>query len=380
MLLAWSRGFASSTAHHNFCLLRTQFTPTLTPHALSFQVKYVLSIDGGGVKGLIAARILMKLEADLGRPLKEVFDFFCGCSIGAVLACGLLFTDLSAKDIAEKVFTIENAKKFFPKDLSDKIFNVLQTKPKYNGKFKAKLINEILPHKSFAEATPKGKHVMVPVFDCSRGRPVFVSDYHESYKILNVNTVCDASSAAPAFFPSVYMGSEGRVCGIEYGIDGGLFANNPADCAYADAIRLYPGEEICMLSISCGNPPFKAVGRGLMEDISITGKTIGAFGKIRSASRRIRHAPGSETLKWGGIQWFQKGDLMGIVFAGSVACIDYRMRVLTEAMGHKYIRVNPIVEFPVDETSTRRLTFLVKVADDYYAVHGAQVVAMFKAS
>lgn len=49
----------------------------------------VLSIDGGGVKGIVAIRVLAALERRLGRPLHEVFDLVVGCSAGGIVACGL---------------------------------------------------------------------------------------------------------------------------------------------------------------------------------------------------------------------------------------------------------------------------------------------------
>jgi patatin-like phospholipase/acyl hydrolase len=50
------------------------------------QRRYILSIDGGGVRGIIPALALMKLERTTNRPARETFSFVAGTSTGALLA------------------------------------------------------------------------------------------------------------------------------------------------------------------------------------------------------------------------------------------------------------------------------------------------------
>ncbi len=52
-------------------------------------MRRILTIDGGGVRGIIPATLLARLEAVTGRPTRESFDFVAGTSTGAVLAAGL---------------------------------------------------------------------------------------------------------------------------------------------------------------------------------------------------------------------------------------------------------------------------------------------------
>ena len=49
----------------------------------------VLSLDGGGIRGIVAATVLAKLEADLGVPAYEMFDLMVGTSTGGIIALGL---------------------------------------------------------------------------------------------------------------------------------------------------------------------------------------------------------------------------------------------------------------------------------------------------
>ena len=52
-------------------------------------MRRMLTIDGGGVRGIIPAVLLAALERSTGRPTRETFDFIAGTSTGAVLAAGL---------------------------------------------------------------------------------------------------------------------------------------------------------------------------------------------------------------------------------------------------------------------------------------------------
>src|SRR5690554_283377 len=77
----------------------------------------ILSIDGGGIRGLIPAKVLADLEEELkkedpDKPLHEHFDLICGTSTGAILAIGIAL-GISAKDLAK--FYADNAKMIFPR-------------------------------------------------------------------------------------------------------------------------------------------------------------------------------------------------------------------------------------------------------------------------
>ena len=50
---------------------------------------YILSIDGGGARGMIPAVILKEIERRSGKPISKLFDRICGTSTGSILSCGL---------------------------------------------------------------------------------------------------------------------------------------------------------------------------------------------------------------------------------------------------------------------------------------------------
>ena len=56
------------------------------------KTKYLLSIDGGGVRAVASVLFLKRLEEALSMPLYEKFDFFVGTSAGAIIAMGDIFS------------------------------------------------------------------------------------------------------------------------------------------------------------------------------------------------------------------------------------------------------------------------------------------------
>jgi patatin-like phospholipase/acyl hydrolase len=74
----------------------------------------VLSLDGGGVRGIFVAALLAGLEQDLGRPVIDQFDLVVGTSTGGIIALGL-GAGLTPADILE--FYVSEKDRIFPNPL-----------------------------------------------------------------------------------------------------------------------------------------------------------------------------------------------------------------------------------------------------------------------
>lgn len=195
--------------------------------------KYVLSLDGGGVRGLSSATFLKKLEEELNAPLSKKFDLICGSSTGGILGISLSVLSLEGNKLVD-LYSKENLKKMF----SSKNSRIIAAK--YNGNKKNKVLKDYFGSLLFSEAeTP----TIVVSYDLQdRSTKLFKSYedfYVESWK------VAAATSAAPTYFPAIEINKR-------WFVDGSISTNNPVLIAYSEAKKLWPYENIKILSIGTG--------------------------------------------------------------------------------------------------------------------------------
>lgn len=201
----------------------------------------ILSIDGGGIRGLIPAKVLAELESELqkGEPEKKLyehFDLICGTSTGAILAIGIAL-GISAKELAK--FYEENAKVIFPRF----IFRFLPQKSRvffnaiYSNKKLLKKLKEVYANANGGRdplIDDLKTKVCIPAFNGNDGKiNVFKTRHHPEYRRdykLPAYHVAMSSASAPVYFPPhtfTFKNEHGEGKNINM-IDGGIFANNPA--------------------------------------------------------------------------------------------------------------------------------------------------------
>lgn len=227
----------------------------------------ILSIDGGGIRGLIPAKVLSDLEAELQKEnpstkLYERFDLICGTSTGALLAIGIAL-GIPASQL--ETFYKEHAQLIFPKRFL-KIFPRLSCAlfgPIYkNEKLREKLA-EVYSGANNAKppilADLKTK-VCIPVFNGNEGKIAVLktghhAEYYRDYK-LPAHDVALSSASAPVYFPPhSFSYSNGHGSGMNINmIDGGVFANNPALIGLLEATEKLnlPFSDIRILSLGTG--------------------------------------------------------------------------------------------------------------------------------
>ena len=205
----------------------------------------ILSIDGGGIKGIVPAVVLLHLEKLLKRLSKnqnsrihDYFDLFSGASTGAIIIAGLLSPDknnrakYSSKEILE--LYLENGHIIFNSSIFQEIKSVSGI---VNVKYDPEGLESIF-EKYFGKSELKGllKPSLIPVYDLSRGKNYFfrqqkalISPRHNFY----VKDLLRGATSALSYFPPSQIST---VNGLEHRcfIDGGVFANNPALSAYAE--------------------------------------------------------------------------------------------------------------------------------------------------
>lgn len=203
----------------------------------------ILSIDGGGIKGLYSASILKRLEEKSGRKSGDCFDMICGTSTGGLIALGLA----SGKDASELVDLYNNkGNEIFP-TANNRFCRFFQNKWNgakqvlFFGKFSAKPLTRILKD-TFGSTTlgELNNLVCIPSFNLISGMPRMFKyphkegDFYMDKDIPLVDAAL-ATSAAPTYLP-IHSYKD-----ILY-IDGGVWANNPTQCGLLEAINYFVGE------------------------------------------------------------------------------------------------------------------------------------------
>uniref|UniRef100_A0A6I9SF62 Patatin n=2 Tax=Elaeis guineensis var. tenera TaxID=51953 RepID=A0A6I9SF62_ELAGV len=203
----------------------------------------ILSIDGGGVRGIVPGIILAFLESKLleldgeDARIADYFDAVAGTSTGGLVTAMLTAPDknnrplFAAKDINE--FYLENCPKIFPQKtgIFSSMFNLFTAVrgPKYNGKYPHKKIQELLGETRVHQALT---NIVIPTFDIKLLQPTIFSTFearHAPLKDLLLSDVCISTSAAPTYLPAHYFETKdahGSKRSFNL-VDGGVAANNP---------------------------------------------------------------------------------------------------------------------------------------------------------
>lgn len=182
----------------------------------------ILSIDGGGIRGVYAATILCKMQEALGINFIEEFDLIVGTSTGAIIAAGLTIGISPDRivDIYKEQIGVIFKKPFWSGVVT----------PKYDSAKLKQVLEEVFEDKTFSDVKTR---LMVTATNISDGMPwVFKSLYHERLtrdKGVKLADAVLASCSAPLYF-NPYEHNQQLL------VDGGLWANNPALAALVEAL------------------------------------------------------------------------------------------------------------------------------------------------
>lgn len=233
----------------------------------------ILSIDGGGIRGIIPAKTLALAEEELARTGKpnricDYFDLICGTSTGGIIAIGLAF-GMPASEILS--LYRDNARNIFPyKSNFTKIKRILLGQELYERDVLKLLLTEAYD-KYAGESPARLGHcqtrVCIPAYDADRGMMhVFKTPHHPQLTRDYQIPACDialSTAAAPVYFDSYDFEYtiKGGIQSLRYNsmIDGGIMANNPTLIGYTEAVYALnvPIGEVAILSLGTGNRMFK---------------------------------------------------------------------------------------------------------------------------
>ena len=219
--------------------------PNKWPQGKDFRI---LSIDGGGIKGIFPSCFLGKLESHYlkGQSISNYFDLICGTSTGGIIALGL-GAGMTAVEIA--TLYIERGKNIFPTNLRKwaSFFYSSYKKQNLQVVLKEALKEKKLKHSKVRLCIPsfEGSYSEVYVFKTPH-HPDFKKDGEESMIKVALST-----ASAPTFFKPF------RDNGYIF-VDGGVWANNPCMIGLVEALSSFAvqRENIKILSIGCGEAPY----------------------------------------------------------------------------------------------------------------------------
>lgn len=283
----------------------------------------ILSLDGGGIRGLLASRLLERLGAKRSGWMGSI-DLLAGTSTGAILAAAIAAG--LEPSVISRIYS-ERGREVFDETIWDLTDVDRLVRADYRNKNLKTVLAQTFGSRTLGDLERK---VVISAFDLDSGEPTregvrswkpkFFHNFEEpgsSDRDEQVVDVLMRSCAAPTYFP-VYQGF----------VDGGVVANNPSMCALAQALHDDTGGQhvsyIALLSVGTGANP-----------------------------RYLETLDGD----WGYAQWLKP--LVNIVLEGGSGIADYECR---QILGSRYHRLNPTLPHAIGLDAVDECEVLEEVA------------------
>ncbi|WP_341811551.1 patatin-like phospholipase family protein [Wolbachia endosymbiont (group A) of Oxytorus armatus] len=255
--------------------------------------KYILSVDGGGIRGIIPAIILAEIESRTKKPISQIFDLMAGTSTGGIIVAGLCKSNklqYSANDLVE--LYQEYGAYIFQSSFWRKSIASWLSGSQYSYRNMEFILNKYFGESTMADVA---SNLLLTSYDIHNSCEFFFKSWKEEN--IKLKDALRATTAAPTYFTPkrLKISQTERVL-----IDGGVFANNPAACAYASGKRLFPNDDTLLLSIG-------------------TGRTDRSIANSR---------------RFGKISWIKP--LLNVMFASGLDCVNYQMN---QVIGNRYVRI-----------------------------------------
>lgn len=313
----------------------------------------ILTIDGGGIRGIIPAVVLNYIEEQIqiktnnpNATLADYFDMIAGTSTGGILTTFYLLPAVEGNMKNSRYFAKEAIelykkhgktifKKKFLGDLS-KVFSAI-----YSEKGIEEVIKEKIGDVKLSEAR---KPCLITAYDISSRNAVFFTSPEakiSTQKDYYLKDVARATSAAPTYFsPAKITSLSGRTA---YLIDGGIFANDPTMSTIVEARK----------------NKFPNIDHPKFQDMYIV--SIGT-GKV------VKRYDYDKVKKWGLLQWITP--IIDMMMSSSAEVVSYQVSKLFEAIGCRssYIRIEPdlyMASSEMDDVSDKNIINLENAGLNY---------------
>ncbi|MFQ6645078.1 hypothetical protein Gotur_019408 [Gossypium turneri] len=315
----------------------------------------VLSIDGGGIRGIIPSTLLAFLETKLqeldgpNARIADYFDLIAGTSTGGLIATMLTTPNqqnrpsFAAKDISN--FYLEHSPKIFPQHSR---FNFLASMgnsikatfsgPKYDGKYLRSLTNQLLQDTTLKQTLT---NVLIPAFDIKLLQPVIFSTNNaksDVAKNARLADVCMSTSAAPTYLPAHYFetkDADGKTRTFDL-INGGVAANNPVRTISSFRLTLLA---ITQITKDMWKEKSEIVGNEAIDCRRMLVLSLGA-----GAAKHEEKYNAAAASKWGRIDWLYNGGktpIIDVFFDASSDMVDFHTATLFHSFQSEcnYLRI-----------------------------------------
>jgi patatin-like phospholipase/acyl hydrolase len=285
----------------------------------------ILSLDGGGMRGIIPATVLEYVENKIieitknkNARIADYFDLVAGTSTGGILSAFYLTPakNVFSEDPSTK-FKASEALEFYSKYgysifNQSKKFGWFGLRQLFNAaKYSPKELEKILKEKfQFLQLKELLKPCIITTYNMQNKNAFFFSSREpmEKDREFYVKDVLRSTSAAPTYFPPAFiknLANEKQMINI----DGGVFANNPAMCAYSEGratefekVAFPSAKDMLILSIGTGGGQFD-----------------------------LPNVEKSNT--WGILPW--ASSIPNIMMDGSIDTVDYQMKNIFDTLNQQ---------------------------------------------
>jgi patatin-like phospholipase/acyl hydrolase len=298
----------------------------------------LLSIDGGGIRGLIPALVLAEVEKRSGKRTFELFDLIAGTSTGGILACALCAPEALPAEQLVALYE-EEGPTIFDRSVWQRIRSAEGLlDEKYDAGPLDRALERFLSDKRLSETKPD---LLVPAYNMGDPGPYFFKSRkaREENEDFPLSQVARATAAAPTYFEPAELAGQALV-------DGGVFAANPAMCAFAEVMRFEPAADVFLLSLGTG--------------------------------QRTHKRSFDEVEDWGLVEWAKP--ILDVVFDGVSDAVDYQLRHALDD-GH-YWRLQVELDRAaddLDDAGERNLRLLREQAERLIGDRSADIDAVIAA-
>lgn len=313
-------------------------------------IQKIVSLDGGGIRGLVSAVWLQALEKELASPLREHIDYIGGTSTGSIIASGIAL-GIPAEEIV-RLF-VDNGGRIFPGRLwrywgrMKRIASDGPSAPKYDGTGLEEVLTEVFSEngrdRKFGELKTK---TLITSYDVLNRQPVIFKSWREKYVDCDLWQVVKSSCSAPTYFPAHVMPLFGADLPL---VDGGVVANNPAAVLLSSVFKDRRAEALRLGESGHKSDPSRII--------------IAAFG----TGQCTRPITIDDSQEWGALEWARP--VIDVMFDGSSDVNDYFCyQILPEG---QYFRLQTKLDEAYDDLDnahTTNLNALIAAANSY--LHG----------